>query len=62
MNNYNRIKLLEFEQNIRAVTTQDIKQELDVMFKMPPTFVLRGDEKAIKVGKEAQWRKKIGSI
>jgi hypothetical protein len=32
------------------------------MFKMPPTFVLRGDEKAIKVGKEVQWRKKIGSI
>ncbi len=62
MNNYHRIKLMEFEQNIRAVTTNDIREELDRIYKLPATFVVRGDENSMKAGREAQWKRKIGCL
>ena len=52
---------MEFEQNIRSVTVSDIREELERMLQMPPTFVVRGDDSSRNVGKEAVWRKRLGS-
>lgn len=42
---------MEFEDNIRKVTVGEIREELNKMFTMPPTFVLRGDDTSMNVGK-----------
>jgi hypothetical protein len=52
---------MEFEQNIRKVTVGEIREELDRMFQMPPTFVVRGDDSSRNVGKESAWKKRLGS-
>lgn len=53
---------MEFERNIRAVTVGDVRQELEAMFKLPPTFVVRGDEKTKRTGKEAAWRRILSDM
>ena len=51
---------MEFEDNIRRVTVRDIKEELESMMKLPPTFVVRGDDTGRKIGNESLWKKKLG--
>lgn len=53
---------MEFERNIRAVTVADVRQELEAMFRLPPTFVVRGDEETRRIGKEAAWRKTLSDL
>jgi ABC-type tungstate transport system permease subunit len=51
---------MEFEDNIRRVTVREIREELESMMKLPPTFVVRGDDTARNIGNESLWKKKLG--
>lgn len=51
---------MEFEDNIRRVTVREIREELESMMKLPPTFVVRGDDAARNIGNESLWKKKLG--
>jgi hypothetical protein len=48
---YGRVRLDEYEEKIRAVTSQDIKNEMDRIFGLKPTFVALGNNSSLsKVG------------
>ena len=52
INCYGRIKLNEFQEEIRGVTVGAVQEQMNDMFKRPPTFVLKGHSSASKIWNE----------